>query len=45
MFTDITELKDRELQLGELVDRLAEARDAAMEATVAKSRFPRQYEP
>jgi adenylate cyclase len=39
VFTDITELKDRELQLGELVDRLAEARDAAMEATVAKSRF------
>jgi signal transduction histidine kinase/CheY-like chemotaxis protein len=39
VLTDITELKDRELQLGELVDRLAEARDAAMEATVAKSRF------
>jgi adenylate cyclase len=39
VFTDITELKDRELQLGQLVDRLAEARDAAMEATVAKSRF------
>jgi signal transduction histidine kinase/CheY-like chemotaxis protein len=39
VFTDITELKERELQLGELVDRLAEARDAAMEATVAKSRF------
>jgi len=39
VFTDITELKDRELQLGELVDRLADARDAAMEATVAKSRF------
>jgi len=39
VFTDITELKDRELQLGELVDRLAEARDAATEATVAKSRF------
>jgi signal transduction histidine kinase/CheY-like chemotaxis protein len=39
VFTDITELKDRELQLGQLVDRLAEARDVAMEATVAKSRF------
>ena len=39
VFTDITALKDRELQLGDLVDRLAEARDAAMEATVAKSRF------
>jgi adenylate cyclase len=39
VLTDITELKARELQLGELVDRLAEARDAAMEATVAKSRF------
>ena len=39
VFTDITELKDRELQLGELVDRLAEARDAATEATVAKSWF------
>lgn len=39
VFTDITELKERELQLGQLVDRLAEARDAAMEATVAKSRF------
>ena len=39
VFTDITELKDRELQLGQLVDRLAVARDAAMEATVAKSRF------
>jgi len=39
VLTDITELRDRELQLGDLVDRLAEARDAAMEATVAKSRF------
>jgi adenylate cyclase len=39
VFTDITELKERELQLGQLVDRVAEARDAAMEATVAKSRF------
>jgi adenylate cyclase len=39
VFTDITELKDRELQLGQLVDGLADARDAAMEATVAKSRF------
>jgi signal transduction histidine kinase/CheY-like chemotaxis protein len=39
VFTDITDLKDRELQLGQLVDRLADARDAAMEATVAKTRF------
>jgi adenylate cyclase len=39
VFTDITELKDRELQLAQLVERLADARDAAMEATVAKSRF------
>lgn len=39
IFTDITELKDRELQLGQLVDRLAEARDVANEATIAKSRF------
>jgi adenylate cyclase len=39
VLTDITELKDRELQLGQLVDRLADARDTAMEATVAKSRF------
>ena len=39
VLTDITELKARELQLSDLVDRLAEARDAAMEATVAKSRF------
>ena len=39
VLTDITELKARELQLGELVDRLAVARDEAMEATIAKSRF------
>ena len=39
ILTDITELKERERQLGELVDRLAEARDEAMQATVAKSRF------
>ena len=39
VLTDITELKNRELQLSQLVDRLAEARDAAMEATVTKSRF------
>ena len=39
VLTDITELKDRELQLSQLVDRLAEARDAAMEATVTKSCF------
>ena len=39
VFTDITELKAREAQLGELVDRLADARDQATQATVAKSRF------
>jgi signal transduction histidine kinase/CheY-like chemotaxis protein/HAMP domain-containing protein len=39
VFTDISELKERELQLGELVDRLADARDEAMQATLAKSRF------
>ena len=39
VLTDITELKQRERQLGELVDRLAEARDEAMQATLAKSRF------
>ena len=39
VFTDITELKEREVQLNELVDRLADARDEAMQATLAKSRF------
>lgn len=39
VFTDITELKAREAQLGELVDRLADARDQATLATLAKSRF------
>lgn len=39
VFTDITELKAREKQLGELVDRLADARDQATQATLAKSRF------
>jgi adenylate cyclase len=39
VFTDITEQKNREFELGQLVDRLAEARDVATEATVAKSRF------
>ena len=39
VFTDITELKVREMQLGELVDKLADARDQATQATVAKSRF------
>ncbi|HMG49793.1 MAG TPA: PAS-domain containing protein, partial [Inquilinus sp.] len=39
VFTDITELKAREAQLGELVDRLADARDQATQATVAKSSF------
>ena len=39
VYTDISELKERELQLGRLVDRLADARDEAMQATLAKSRF------
>ena len=39
VFTDITELKDRELQLGQVVDRLAEARDVADEANRTKSTF------
>ncbi|HYM30986.1 MAG TPA: response regulator [Candidatus Cybelea sp.] len=39
IFTDISELKGREKQLGELVDRLADARDQATQATLAKSRF------
>jgi adenylate cyclase len=39
VFTDITELKDRELQLGQAVDRLAEARDVADEANRTKSVF------
>ena len=39
VFTDITELKRREVQLGELVDSLAEARDQALEATRTKSQF------
>jgi signal transduction histidine kinase/CheY-like chemotaxis protein/HAMP domain-containing protein len=39
VFTDITELKRREAQLGDMVDQLAQARDAAMQATHAKSQF------
>jgi len=39
VYMDITDLKMRERQLAELVDRLADARDQAMQATVAKSRF------
>jgi adenylate cyclase len=39
VYTDITELKERELQLSHLVDRLAEARDEALQATLAKSLF------
>jgi PAS domain S-box-containing protein len=38
-YYDITEMKQREAQLGELVDRLAITRDEAMEASRAKSRF------
>ncbi|MEJ2375514.1 MAG: response regulator [Pseudolabrys sp.] len=39
VYMDITGLKAREQELAELVDRLADARDQAMQATVAKSRF------
>ena len=39
IYTDITELKQREAQLGELVDNLSQARDQAMEATRTKSQF------
>jgi signal transduction histidine kinase len=39
LYTDITEVKQRERQLAELVDSLAVARDEAMQATEAKSRF------
>ena len=39
VYMDITGLKVRERELAELVDRLADARDQAMQATVAKSRF------
>jgi adenylate cyclase len=39
VFSDITDLKDRELQLGQLVDRLAEARDVADQANRTKSTF------
>jgi adenylate cyclase len=39
VFTDVTDLKDRELQLGQLVDRLAEARDVADQANRTKSTF------
>jgi signal transduction histidine kinase/CheY-like chemotaxis protein len=39
VFSNITELKHREKELGELVDRLAEMRDAAKGASHAKSQF------
>jgi len=39
IYSDITELRQRETQLGELVDNLAQARDQAMEATRTKSQF------
>jgi len=39
VFTDITEAKARETELGEMVDQLAEARDVAMKATETKSLF------
>jgi adenylate cyclase len=39
VYADITELKERERQLGELVDTLAGARDQAMDATRTKSQF------
>ncbi len=39
VYSDITELKSRQKELADMVGRLAEARDQAMEATQAKSRF------
>ncbi|MYE83991.1 MAG: PAS domain-containing protein [Gammaproteobacteria bacterium] len=39
VYTDITEVKEREAELAEMVDHLTVARDQAMEATRAKSRF------
>ena len=39
IYTDITERKQRQDQLAEMVDSLAVARDEAMEANKAKSRF------
>ncbi len=39
VFTDITETKEREAKLQELVESLAEARDVALRATTAKSQF------
>lgn len=39
VYSDVTELKDREQQLAGLVDSLAVARDEALEASRAKSRF------
>ena len=39
VYTDITEVKKREAELADLVDRLTVARDQAMEATRAKSQF------
>jgi len=39
VYMDISDLKSRERDLAELVDRLADARDQATQATVAKSRF------
>ena len=39
VFTDITDVKEREARLRELVESLAEARDMALRATRAKSQF------
>jgi len=39
IYTDITELKHREAELGALVEQLKVLRDQAMEASTAKSRF------
>ncbi len=39
VYMDITSSKARERELADLVDRLADARDQATQATVAKSRF------
>ena len=39
VFTDITEIKEREAELAEMVEHLTVARDQAMEATRTKSQF------
>ena len=39
VFTDVSDLKNREAQLAQSVEQLKEARDQAMQATQAKSQF------